>query len=94
MVGAIFDHLDGKARWVKGAGEGTSNHSTKRKNKKQRRKDSLVATTDHKGGRKPVEGTLNHFKKNAREAMPKPCLSRKTSAQGLWPHAEVLGWNC
>ena len=34
-VGAIFDHLEGKARRVKGIGEGTSNHSAKRKNKKQ-----------------------------------------------------------
>ena len=62
-VGAIFNHSDGKARRDKGAGEGTSNRSTKRKNKKQQREDSLVATADHKGGRKPMEGTPNHFKK-------------------------------
>ena len=63
MVGAIFDRLEGKARQDEGASEGTSNHSTKRKNKKQRREDSLVAATDCKGGRKPTEGTPNHFKK-------------------------------
>ena len=34
-VGAIFDHLEGKARQDEGADEGTSNRSTKRKNKKQ-----------------------------------------------------------
>ena len=62
-VRAIFDHLEGKARRDEGAGEGASNHSAKRKNKKQRREDSLVAATDRKGGRKPAEGTLNHFEK-------------------------------
>ena len=59
----IFDRLKGKARRDKGAGEGTSNRSAKRKNKKQRREDSLVAADDRKGGRKPTEGTPNHFKK-------------------------------
>jgi len=62
-VGVIFDHLDGKARWDEGAGEGTSNCSLKRKNKKQRREDSFVATANQKGGQKPMEGTPNHFKK-------------------------------
>ena len=62
-VGAIFDRLDGKARRDEGAGEGTSNRSAKRKNKKQRREDSLVAAIDRKGGRKPTEGTPNHFEK-------------------------------
>ena len=70
-VRAIFDHLKGKARWDEGAGKGTSNHSAKRKNKKQRREDSLVAATDHKGGRKPIEGTPNHFKK----LLEGPCLN-------------------
>jgi len=62
-VGAIFNHSDDKARRDEGAGEGASNRSTKRKNKKQRRDDSLVAATDHKGGWKPAEGTPNHFEK-------------------------------
>ena len=62
-VGVIFDRLEGKARRDEGAGEGTSNHSAKRKNKKQRHEDSLVATADHKGGSKPMEGAPNHFKK-------------------------------
>jgi len=62
-VGAIFDRLEGKARRDEGADEGTSNCSTKRKNKKQRHEDSLVATADHKGGQKPVEGASNHFEK-------------------------------
>ena len=43
------------------AGEGTSNRPAKRKNKKQRRDNSLVAAADRKGGRKPAEGTPNHF---------------------------------
>ena len=63
VVGAVFNHLKGKARRDEGAGKGTSSCSAKRKNKKQRREDSLVAAADRKGGRKPTEGTLNHFKK-------------------------------
>ena len=63
MDRAIFDRLDGKARWDEDTGKGASNRSTKRKNKKQWREDSLVAAADRKGGRKPTEGTLNHFKK-------------------------------
>ena len=63
MVEAIFDRLEGKARRDEGAGEGTSNRSAKRKNKKQRREDSLMAGADHKGSWKPAEGTLNHFEK-------------------------------
>ena len=53
-VGAIFDRLEGKVRQDEGADKGTSNCSAKRKNKKQRREDSLVATADRKGGRKPA----------------------------------------
>ena len=63
MVGAIFNRLEGKARWDEGVGEGTSNRSTKRKNKKQWRKNSLVVVANYKGGRKPTEGTPNHFEK-------------------------------
>ena len=63
VVRAIFDHLKGKARWDEGVGEGTSNRSAKRKNKKQWREDSLVAVANRKGGWKPMEGVLNHFKK-------------------------------
>ena len=90
VVGVIFDRSDGKARWDEGAGEGTSTRSAKRKNKKQRRDDSLVAATDRKGGRKPTEGTPNHFEKNARGAVPKPCFPGKASIQGLWPHVQIL----
>ena len=60
-VGAIFDHLEGKARRDEGTGEGTSNRSAKGKNKKQRHEDSLVAVADRKGGRKPTECNPNHF---------------------------------
>ena len=62
-VKAIFDHLEGKTRRDEGASKGASNHSAKRKNKKQRHEDSLVAVADRKGGRKPMEGTPNHFEK-------------------------------
>ena len=63
VVGAIFDHSDDKVWRDEGAGEGASNHPAKRKNKKQRRNNSLVAAADRKGGRKPTEGTPNHFEK-------------------------------
>ena len=59
----IFNRLEGKARRDEGVGEGTSNHSAKRKNKKQRHEDSLMATADRKGGRKPMEGAPNHCEK-------------------------------
>ena len=65
-VGAIFDRLEGKARWDKGTGEGTSNRSTKRKNKKQRHDDSLVAAADRKGGRKPRRALQITLKKCSR----------------------------
>ena len=55
-VGAIFDRLEDE-----GAGEGASNRYTKKKNKKQQHEDPLVAAIDRKGGRKPMEGTPNHF---------------------------------
>ena len=62
-VGAIFDRSNGKTRRDEDAGEGASNRPTKRKNKKQRRDNSLVAAADRKGGQKPTEGTPNHFEK-------------------------------
>ena len=49
-VGAIFDRLDGKARRDEGTSEGTSNCSAKRKNKKKRHEDLLLAIADRKGG--------------------------------------------
>ena len=58
----IFDRLKGKAKRDEDVGEGASNRPSKKKNK-QRREGSLVATTDHKGGQKLAEGTLNHFEK-------------------------------
>ena len=64
-VGAFFDHPDGKARRDEDASEGASNRPTKRKNKKQQRDNSLMVAADRKGGRKPTEGTPNHFEKNA-----------------------------
>ena len=60
-VGAIFDRSDGKMRRDEDASEGASNRPAKRKNKKQRRDNSLTAAVDRKGGWKPAEGTPNHF---------------------------------
>ena len=62
MVGAIFDRLKGKAKRDKDANKGASNSPSKKKNKQQC-KGSLVATANRKGGRKPTEGTPNHFEK-------------------------------
>ena len=76
-VGAIFDHSDGKARRDEGASEGASNRSAKRKNKKQRCDDSLVAATNRKGCRKPAEGTLNHFEKMLEGPCPNHAFSTK-----------------
>ena len=42
--------------------EGTSNRPNKKKNK-QWCEGSLMVTVDRKGGRKPAEGTPNHFEK-------------------------------
>ena len=49
-VRAIFDRLNGKARWDEDADEGTSNCSAKRKNKKQWHEGSLVVAADYRGG--------------------------------------------
>ena len=62
-VGAIFNRLKGKAKRDEDAGEGASNRSVKKKNKKQQHEGSLMAAADRRGGRKPTEGTPNHFKK-------------------------------
>ena len=85
-VGAIFDRSDSKARWDEGAGEGASNRSTKRKNKKQRCDDSLVAATDRKGGRKPTEGTPNHFEK----MLEGPCPNHAFSAKHLYKDCGLM----
>ena len=58
----IFDCLKGKAKQDEDVGKGASNRLNKKKNK-QRREGSLMATIDHKGGQKPMEGTPNHFEK-------------------------------
>ena len=69
-VRAIFDLLKGKAKRDEDAGEAASNRPNKKKNK-QRCEGSLMATTDRKGGRKPTEGTNNHFEK----LLEGPCLN-------------------
>jgi len=52
VVGVIFDHLKGKAKWDDDTGEGASNHPIKKKNK-QRREGSLMATANHRGVKSP-----------------------------------------
>ena len=86
MVGAIFDCLKGKARRDEGVGEGTSNRSTKRRNKKQWREDSLVAAADRKGGRKPAEGTPNHFEK----ILEGPCPNHAFPAKHLYKDCGLM----
>ena len=85
-VGAIFDRLDGNARRDEGADEGTSNRSAKRKNKKQRHKDPLVAAADRKGGRKPTEGTPNHFEK----LLEGPCLNHSFPVKHLLKDCSLI----
>ena len=88
MVGAIFDRLEGKVRRDEGADEGTSNRSAKRKNKKQWCVDSLVAVVDRKGGRKPTEGTPNHFEK----LLKGPCLIHAFPVKHLLKDCSLMRW--
>ena len=85
-VGAIFDRSDGKMRRDEDAGEGASNHPAKRKNKKQWCDNSLVATADRKGGRKPTEGTPNHFEK----MLEGPCPNHAFSAKHLYKECGLM----
>ena len=87
-VGAIFDRLDGKARWDEGASEGASNRSTKRKNKKQQCKDSLVVAADCKGGQKPTESTPNHFEK----VLEGPCPNHAIPVKHLYKDYSLMWW--
>ena len=88
VVRAIFDHLEGKARWDEGTGEGTSNRSAKRKNKKQRCEDSLMAAADRKGGQNPAEGTLNHFEK----LLEGPCPNHAFPVKHLLKDCGLMRW--
>ena len=85
-VGAIFDHSDGKARWDEGTNEGTSNRPAKRKNKKQRCDNSLMAAADRKGGRKPTKGTPNHFEK----MLEGPCPNHAFPAKHLYKDCGLM----
>ena len=74
MVGAIFDRPKGKAKRDEDAGEGTSNHPNKKKNK-QRHEGSLVATTNHKGVRSPLrvpQTTSRSYSKGHAQTMLSP----------------------
>ena len=65
--------------------EGTSNRPNKKKNK-QWREGSLVATADRKGGRKPTEGTPNHFKK----LLEGPCPNHAFLIEHLYKDCLIL----
>ena len=60
--GQFFYYPKGKTKRDEDASEGASNCPNKKKNK-QRREGLFVAIADHKGGRKPIEGTPDHFEK-------------------------------
>ena len=78
-VRAIFDSLKGKAKRDEDAGEGTSNHPIKKKNK-QRHESSLMATADRKGGQEPTEGTSDHFQR----LLEGPCLNHAFPVKHLY----------
>ena len=84
-VGAIFDHPKGKAKRDEDAGKGASNRPIKKKNK-QRRKGSFMAATDRKGGRKPTEGALDHFKK----LLEGPCLNHSFPVKHLYKDCGLI----
>ena len=85
-VGAIFDRTDGKARQDEATDEGASDRPAKRKNKKQRRDNSLVAVADRKGGQKPTEGTPNHFEK----MLEGPCPNHAFPAKHLYKECGLM----
>ena len=85
-VGAVFDRSDGKMRRDEDAGEGASNRPAKKKNKRQRRDNSLVAAADRKGGRKPTEGTPNHFEK----MLEGPCPNHAFPAKHLYKDCGLM----
>jgi len=84
-VGAIFDHLKGKAKWDEDTDEGMSNRPNKKKNKKQH-EGSLVAAADRKGGQKPAEGTLDHFEK----LLKGPCLNHAFPVKHLYKDCVLM----
>ena len=72
-------------KWDEDTGEGTSNRPSKKKNK-QRREGSLVATADRRGGRKPTEGTSNHFKK----LLERPCLNHTFPIKHMYKDYDLM----
>ena len=85
-VGVVFDRTDGKARRDEAADEGTSDRPAKRKNKKQRRNNLLMSAADRKGGRKPAEGTPNHFKK----MLEGPCPNHAFPVKHLYKECGLM----
>ena len=84
-IGAIFDRLKGKAKRDEDAVEGASNCPNKKKDK-QRHEVSLVASADRKGGRKPTEGTPDHFEK----LLEGPCPNHAFPIEHLYKDCDLL----
>lgn len=85
--GAIFDRPKGKGKQGEDAGEGTSNHANKKKNK-QRHGSLLVAATDRKGGRAPAEGPPDHFEK----LLEGPCSNHAFLIKHLYKDYTLMKW--
>jgi len=83
-VGAIFYRSKGKARWDEDAGEGPSNRPNKKN--KQQHGGSLVATADHRRGRKPTKGTPNHFEK----LLKGPCPNHAFPVKHLYKDCALM----
>ena len=85
VVEAIFDRPKGKAKRDEDVGKGTSNRPNKKKNK-QWHEGSLVAIVDRRDGRKPTEGTLNHFKK----LLEGPCPNHAFPVKHLYKDCSLM----
>ena len=85
VVRAIFDRLKGKVKRDEDAGEGASNRPIKKKNKRWH-EGSLVAVADRNGGRKPTEGTPNHFKK----LLEGPCPNHAFPVKHLYKDCTLM----
>ena len=81
----LASKIIGMAKRDEDAGEGASNRPGKKKNR-QRHEGSLVATTDHKGGRKPAEGTPIHFE----ELLEGPCPNHSFPVEHLYKDCDLF----
>ena len=80
----ILNRPEGKAKRDEDVDEGASSHPSKKN--KQRHEGSLMATADRKGGRKPAEGTLDHFEK----LLEGPCPNHAFSVKHLYKDGVLM----